>query len=94
MNCGGSAAGKSRDGQRKLDGPGIWHFRLVIEASGCAPACVAVAGLSPTIVSPDRQPYRRLGPCLHAPQMTSYISFTPAATLYYNYPYQTPPFRG
>jgi len=92
-NRGGSTADKSRDRQRKLDGFEKWHFRLVIESLpvmlqfallllGCALSRYlwtisrTVAGVTVAVTV--------FG-------VTSYISLSLAATLYYNCPYQTPP---
>ena len=92
-NRGGSAADKSRDRQRKLDGFEKWHFRLAIESLpvmlqlallllGCALSRYlwtinhTIAGVIIAVTL--------FG-------VTSYVSLTLAATLYYDCPYQTPP---
>jgi len=91
-NDGGSAADKSRDRQRKLDGFEKWRFRLVIES---LPAMLQLAllllgcALSRYLWATSRTvagvviAFTLIG-------VTSYVVFTLAATLYYNCPYQTP----
>ncbi|KAF9789594.1 hypothetical protein BJ322DRAFT_1119443, partial [Thelephora terrestris] len=90
---GGSAAEKSRDRQRKLDGFKKWHFQLVIESLpvmlqfallllGCA-LTLYLWTISRTVAGTILA-FTLLG-------MTSYIFFTLAATFHYNCPYQTPP---
>jgi len=91
-NHGGSAAEKSRDRQRKLDGFEKWHFRLVIES---LPAMLQLALLLLGCALS-----RYLWATSHTVAgvviaftlfgVTSYVVFTLAATLYYNCPYQTP----
>lgn len=92
-NRGGSAADKSRDRQRKLDGLEKWRFRLVIES---LPVMLQLAlllfgcGLSlylwtiNRIVAGVAIAFTLFG-------VTLYVFFTFIATLYYNCPYQTPP---
>jgi len=92
-NRGGSAADKSRDRQRKLDGLQKWHFHLAIESVpmmlqfallllGCA--------LSRYLWTINRAVAGVIiGVMLFG--VTSYTFLTLAATLYYNCPYQTPP---
>ena len=92
-NRGGSAADKSRDRQRKLDGFDKWHFHLVIES---LPVMLQLALL---LLSCALSRYlwtisRTVAGVVVAMTvfgLTSYIFFTLAATLYYNCPYQTPP---
>jgi len=92
-NRGGSAADKSRDRQRKLDGFDKWHFHLVIES---LPVMLQLALL---LLGCALSRYlwtisRTVAGVLVAMTLfgfTSYIFFTLAATLYYNCPYQTPP---
>ena len=90
---GGSAADKSRDRQRKLDGLEEWHFRLVIESLpamlqlallllGCALSRYLWA-INHTIAGVIIA-FTLFG-------VISYISFSVAATLSYDCPYQTPP---
>ena len=92
-NHGGSAADKSRDRQRKLDGLEKWHFHLAIESLpvmlqlallllGCALSRYLWT-ISYTIAGVT------IAVTLFG--VTSYIFLTLAATLYYNCPYQTPP---
>ena len=92
-NRGGSAADKSRDRQRKLDGLEKWHFHLTIESLpvmlqfallllGCALS--RYLWTISRIVGGVALAFTLLG-------ATSYISFTLAATIYYDCPYQTPP---
>jgi len=91
-NHGGSAADKSRDRQRKLDGFEKWHFRLVIES---LPAMLQLALLLLGCALS-----RYLWATSHTVAgvviaftlfgVTSYVVFTLAAVLYYNCPYQTP----
>jgi len=92
-NRGGSAADKSRDRQRKLDGFEKWRFHLVIEGLpvmlqfallllGCALSRYLWA-ISRTVAGVIVA-FTLFG-------ITFYLSFTLAATLYYNCPYQTPP---
>jgi len=91
-NHGGSAADKSRDRQRKLDGFEKWHFHLVIEGLpvmlqlallllGCALSRYLWA--TSRTVAGGILAFTLLG-------ITSYVFFTLAAALYYNCPYQTP----
>jgi hypothetical protein len=92
-NRGGSAADKSRNRQRKLDGFDKWHFHLVIESLpvmlqfallllGCALSRYLWT-ISRTVAG--------IIVTITLFGITSYIFFTLAATLYYNCPYQTPP---
>ena len=92
-NHGGSAADKSRDRQRKLDGFEKWHFHLVIESLpvmlqlallllGCALSRYLWA-ISRTVAG--------VIIAITLFGVTSYVFFTLVATLYYNCPYQTPP---
>jgi len=92
-NHGGSAADKSRDRQRKLDGFEKWHFHLAIEGLpvmlqfallllGCALSRYLWA-ISRTVAGVIVA-FTLFG-------ITFYLTFTLAATLYYNCPYQTPP---
>ena len=92
-NRGGSAADKSRDRQRKLDGFKKWHFHLVIESLpvmlqlallllGCA-LSQYLWTISHTVAG--------IIATMTFFGVTSYVFFTLAATLYYNCPYQTPP---
>ena len=92
-NRGSSATDKSRDRQRKLDGLEKWHFHLATESLpatlqlallllGCAPSGYlwaisrAVAGVIVAVT-------------LYG--VTSYVSLTLVATLYYKCSYQAPP---
>jgi len=92
-NRGGSAADKSRDRQRKLDGFDKWHFHLVIES---LPVMLQLALL---LLGCALSRYLWTISCtvagvvvaMTAFGLTSYVFFTLAATLYYNCPYQTPP---
>ena len=89
---GGSAADKSRDRQRKIDGLEGWHFRLVIES---LPVMLQVAlmllgcALSKYLWTINRTvagfilAFTILG-------VASYTFFTLAASLSYDCPYQTP----
>ena len=92
-NRGGSAADKSRDRQRKLDGLERWHFVLVIESLpvmlqlalvllGCALSRYLWT-ISPTVAG-FILTFTVLG-------VSSYAFFTLAATFSYSCPYQTPP---
>ena len=92
-NHGGSAADKSRDRQRKLDGLEKWHFHLAIES---LPVMLQLALLLLGCALS-----RYLWTISHTVAgvvvavtffgVTSYVFLTLAATLYYNCPYQTPP---
>jgi len=92
-NRGGSAADKSRDRQRKLDGLEKWYFHLVIESLPVMLqlALVLLGGalarylwiISRTVAGVVLA-FTLLGG-------TSYVFFTLAATSHYNCPYQTPP---
>ena len=92
-NRGGSAADKSRDRQRKLDGLEKWRFYLAIESLpillqlallllGCA-LSLYLWTISRTIAAVVLT-FTLFG-------VTLYTLFTLAATLHYNCPYQTPP---
>ena len=92
-NRGGSAADKSRDRQRKLDGLERWYFRLVIES---LPVILQLAllllgcALSRHLWTISRAvagiiiAFTLFG-------IISYVFFTVAAALSYDCPYQTPP---
>ena len=92
-NHGGSAADKSRDRQRKLDGLEEWHFRLVIES---LPVMLQLALLLLGCALS-----RYLWTISHTVAVfiltftlfgvATYISFTLVAALSYDCPYQTPP---
>ena len=92
-NRGGSAADKSRDRQRKLDGFKKWHFHLVIES---LPVMLQLAllllgcALSQYLWTISRTVAGVIA-AMTLFGITSYVFFTLAATLYYNCPYQTPP---
>jgi len=92
-NRGGSAADKSRDRQRKLDGFEKWHFRIVIES---LPVMLQLAllllgwALSRYLWTISRT-VAGVVIAVTLFGVTSYVSLTLAATLYYNCPYQTPP---
>ena len=89
---GGSAADKSRDRQKKIDGLEAWHFRLVIES---LPVMLQVAllllgcALSKYLWTINRTvagfilAFTTFG-------VASYTFFTLAASLSYDCPYQTP----
>jgi len=92
-NHGGSAADKSRDRQRKLDGLEKWHFHIAVESLpvmlqlalfllGCA-LSLYLWTISRTVAGAILT-FTLFG-------ITSYVFFTLAAALYYNCPYQTPP---
>jgi len=92
-NHGGSAEEKSRDRQRKLDGFEKWNFRLIIEGLpvmlqlallllGCALSRYLWA-ISRTVAGVILT-FTLFG-------ITFYLTFTLAATLSYDCPYQTPP---
>ena len=92
-NRGGSAADKSRDRQRKLDGFEKWHFHLAIES---LPVMLQVALL---LLGCALSKYlwtisRTVAGVIVAVTLfgvTSYVFLTLTAALYYNCPYQTPP---
>jgi len=92
-NRGGSAADKSRDRQRKLDGFDKWHFHLIIES---LPVMLQLAllllgcALSRYLWTISRT-VAGVVVAMTLFGFTSYVFFTLAATLYYNCPYQTPP---
>jgi hypothetical protein len=92
-NRGGSAADKSRDRQRKLDGLEKWRFHLTIESLpvmlqfallllGCA-LSLYLWTISRAVAG--------VAITVTLFGVTSYVFLTLAATLYYNCPYQTPP---
>jgi hypothetical protein len=92
-NRGGSAADKSRDRQRKLDGLEKWHFQLTIES---LPLMLQLAllllGLALSLhLWTISRPIAWVISAFTLLGVTSYIFFTLAATLRYNCPYQTPP---
>jgi len=88
----GSAADKSRDRQRKLDGLEEWRFNLVIES------LPAMLQLTLLLLGGALSRYlwtinRTVGWVILSFTLfgvTSYVFFTFAAVLYYNCPYQTP----
>jgi len=91
-NRGGSAADKSRDRQRKLDGLENWHFYLAIESLpvmlqfallllGCA-LSLYLWTINRTVAG--------VAVTVTLFGFTSYVTLTLAAALYYNCPYQTP----
>jgi len=92
-NRGGSAADKSRDRQRKLDGLQKWHFHLAIES---LPVMLQLAllllgcALSQYLWTINRT-VAGLIIAVTVLGVTLYVFLTLAATLYYNCPYQTPP---
>ena len=92
-NHGGSAADKSRDRQRKLDGLQEWHFHLAIES---LPVMLQLAllllgcALSQYLWTISRT-VAGVIIAVTVLGVTLYVSLTLAATLYYNCPYQTPP---
>jgi len=91
-NRGGSAADKSRDRQRKLDGLESWYFHIVIES---LPVMLQLAllllscALSRHLWSISRTV---AGVAVTATLLgaTTYTCFTLAAILFHNCPYQTP----
>lgn len=91
-NRGGSAAEKSRDRQRKLDGLESWYFHIVIES---LPVMLQLAllllgcALSRYLWSISRT-VARVAVAATVLGAIAYICFTLAATLFYNCPYQTP----
>ena len=92
-NRGGSAADKSRDRQRKLDGFEKWHFHLAIES---LPVMLQVSllllgcALSQYLWTISRT-VAGVVVAVTLFGLTSYVFLTLAATLYYDCPYQTPP---
>jgi uncharacterized membrane protein YczE len=92
-NHGGSAADKSRDRQRKLDGLQKWHFHLAIES---LPVMLQLAllllgcALSQYLWTISRT-VAGVVIAVTVLGVTLYVFLTLAATLYYNCPYQTPP---
>lgn len=91
-NRGGSAADKSRDRQRKLDGLKDWYFHIVIES---LPVMLQLAlflfgcALSRYLWMISRT----VAVVVIATTLlgaVAYLCFTIAATLFYNCPYQTP----
>ena len=92
-NHGGSAADKSRDRQRKLDGFEKWHFRFVIESLPIAlqlAVLLLTCALSLYLWTISRTiagmilAFTLLG-------LSIYVFLTLVATIYSNCPYQTPP---
>jgi len=91
-NRGGSAADKSRNRQRKLDGFEKWHFHLAIEG---IPVMLQFALL---LLGCALSKYlwtisRTVAGVIAAVTLfgvTSYVFLTLTAALYYNCPYQTP----
>jgi hypothetical protein len=92
-NHGGSAADKSRDRQRKLDGLQKWHFHLAIES---LPVMLQLAllllgcALSQYLWTISRT-VAGVVIAVTVLGVTLYVFLTLAATLYYSCPYQTPP---
>ena len=92
-NHGGSAADKSRDRQRKLDGFEKWHFRLVIES---LPVMLQLAvlllgcALSRYLWTISRT-VAGIILAITLLGLAIYVFITLAAMIYYNCPYQTPP---
>ena len=92
-NHGGSAADKSRDRQRKLDGFEDWRFHLAIES---LPVILQVAlvllgfALSKYLWTISRT-VAGVIVAVTLFGLTLYVFLTLAATLYCNCPYQTPP---
>ena len=92
-NHGGSAADKSRDRQRKLDGFEKWRFRLVIEI---LPIMLQLAvlllgcALSRYLWAISR-PIAGMILTITLLGVAIYILLTLAAMIYYNCLYQTPP---
>ena len=89
---GGSAAEKSRDRQRKLDGFKKWHFQLAIES---LPVMLQLAllllGCALTLyLWTISQTVARVILVFTLFGIASYAFFTLAATFHYNCPYQTP----
>lgn len=90
---GGSAADKSRNRQRKLDGFEKWHFHLVIES---LPAMLQFAlllfgcALSQYLWTISRA-VAGVAVAVTLFGVTVYMFFTLAAIVSYNCPYQTPP---
>lgn len=91
-NRGGSAADKSRDRQRKLDGHTKWHFFIVIE---CLPVMLQFAlllfgcALSVYLWTINRA-VAWVVLAFTLAGATAYVLFTLAAVPYYSCPYQTP----
>ena len=92
-NRGGSAADKSRDRQRKLDGFEKWNFHLTIES---LPVMLQLAllllgcALSKYLWTISRT-VAGVIVTVTLFGVTSYIFLSLTAALYYNCPYQTPP---
>ena len=92
-NRGSSAADKSRDRQRKLDGLEAWHFYLVIES---LPVMLQLAllllacALSLYLWAVNRT-VAGVVLAFTVFGVISYAFFTLAATVYNNCPYKTPP---
>jgi len=92
-NRGGSAADKSRDRQRKLDGLEKWRFHLTIES---LPVMLQLALLLlgcalPRYLWMISRTVAGVVVSVTLFGVTSYIFLTLAATLYSKCPYQTPP---
>ena len=91
-NRGGSAADKSRDRQRKLDGLDRWHFQLVIES---LPVMLQFgllllgSALSLYLWTISRT-VAGVAIAVTVFGVALYLFFTLAATLFYSCPYQTP----
>ncbi|KAF9642514.1 hypothetical protein BDM02DRAFT_3105553, partial [Thelephora ganbajun] len=91
-NHGGSAAEKSRDRQRKLDGLKKWHFNFVIES---VPVMLQLALLLLWVaLSLYLWPISRTVAVVILTftifGAASYVFFTFATMFYYDCPYQTP----
>jgi hypothetical protein len=92
-NRGGSAADKSRNRQRKLDGLQKWHFHFAIES---LPVMLQLAllllgcALSRYLWTINRT-VAGVTIAVTILGVTLYVFLTLAATLYYNCPFQTPP---
>ena len=90
-NRGGSAADKSHDRQRKLDGLQRWHFDFAIES---LPVMLQMAllllgcALSLNLWTISRT-VSGVAIAVTLFGVTSYIFFTLAATIFYNCPYET-----
>ena len=92
-NRGGSAADKSRDRQRKLDGLEKWYFHLVIESLPVM-LQLALLLLGGALARNLWTIGRTVAGVIIAFTLFGigcYVFFTLTATLYYNCPYQTPP---
>ena len=92
-NRGGSAADKSRDRQRKLDGLGGWYFHLAIESLPVmlqAALLLLGCALSRYLWMVSRT-IAGMILTITLFGVAIYIFLTLAATFYYDCPYQTPP---